>query len=46
VPNAEWDGRLASASKKFRELKDKAVTSVSGATTTAGGGVPEPGALR
>jgi hypothetical protein len=28
VPNPEWDGKLAEASAKFRELKDKAMASV------------------
>jgi hypothetical protein len=28
VPNPEWDGRLASASAKFRQLKDKAAAAV------------------
>jgi hypothetical protein len=28
VPNPEWDGRLAAASAKFRQLKDKAVAAV------------------
>ncbi len=28
VPNAEWDAKLSSASKKFREMKDKAAAYV------------------
>ena len=40
VPNAEWDARLATASKKFRELKDKAAEGIG----AAGTGVPQPGA--
>lgn len=30
VPNPEWDEKLAKASKKFRELKDKAMSHVPG----------------
>jgi hypothetical protein len=29
-PNPEWDGRLSGASKKFRELKDKALDALGG----------------
>jgi hypothetical protein len=36
VPNAEWDQRLTDASKKFRELKDKAAASLGGAWGSAG----------
>ncbi|MBA1141447.1 hypothetical protein [Mesorhizobium neociceri] len=34
VPNAEWDQRLAEASSKFRELKDKALASFGGSRWT------------
>lgn len=34
VPNAEWDRRLAEASSKFRELKDKALASFGGSRWT------------
>ncbi|ESZ47962.1 hypothetical protein ACYG9R_03950 [Mesorhizobium sp. RSR565B] len=34
VPNAEWDQRLAEASSKFRELRDKAVASFGGSRWT------------
>ena len=30
VPNPEWDNRLAEASSKFRELRDKALGSFGG----------------
>lgn len=30
VPNPEWDGKLAEASRQFRELKDKALASLGG----------------
>ncbi|MER9689213.1 hypothetical protein [Mesorhizobium sp. M0139] len=39
VPNAEWDQRLAEASSKFRELRDKAVASFGGSRWTQ----PAPG---
>lgn len=39
VPNAEWDQRLAEASSKFRELKDKALASFGGSRWTQ----PAPG---
>lgn len=38
VPNPEWDGRLAAASAKFRQLKDKAASAVEmapGGTSTS-----------
>jgi len=34
VPSAEWDARLTQASDKFRELKNKAVDTMKGKTTT------------
>ncbi len=34
VPNAEWDQRLAEASSKFRELKEKALASFGGSRWT------------
>ena len=34
VPNAEWDQRLAEASSKFRELRDKALASFGGSRWT------------
>ncbi|WP_192256306.1 hypothetical protein [Mesorhizobium caraganae] len=34
VPNAEWDQRLAEASSKFRELRDKALASFGGSLWT------------
>jgi hypothetical protein len=34
VPNADWDRRLAEASSKFRELKDKAMASFGGSRWT------------
>lgn len=39
VPNAEWDQRLAEASSKFRELRDKALASFGGSRWTQ----PAPG---
>lgn len=39
VPNAEWDQRLAEASSKFRELRDKALVSFGGSRWTQ----PAPG---
>ncbi|WP_173931046.1 hypothetical protein [Chelativorans sp. Marseille-P2723] len=38
TPNPEWDARLANASKHFRELKDRAVSTFGGETTAA----PQP----
>jgi hypothetical protein len=35
VPNPEWDQKLAGASKKFRELKDKALAGGAGAPSPA-----------
>ena len=40
-PNPDWDRRLAEASSKFRELKDKALASV-GAPWSAADGQAEP----
>ncbi|MGX9146241.1 hypothetical protein [Mesorhizobium sp. 128a] len=37
APNAEWDRRLAEASSKFRELKDKALASFGGSRWTQPG---------
>ncbi|MES0076052.1 hypothetical protein [Mesorhizobium sp. M0058] len=37
VPNAEWDQRLAEASSKFRELRDKALASFGGSRWGAAG---------
>jgi hypothetical protein len=40
TPNPDWDRRLSDASKKFRELKDKAAASFGGG---AWGPRPQPG---
>jgi hypothetical protein len=40
VPNPDWDRRLSEASKPFRELKEKAMTSLGG---SAWGKSPQPG---